>query len=195
MKKLYFYATLALMLIFTTIIFSCNEEETMEVPTTSNSMEEIRTIAVNYLFLEGNSYKLHLSEKEAVELGISTTQYQQYVMEIDHLNEKVAEALAHVDSTHQVILTDPQQIKSSIKRTKSMSEGGMNVQDLSGTKIITVTTGKTFHITVTAGKVDVIIGNNTHTIITGENQNFKITNNTITISGNNKAKGYFYLSD
>lgn len=194
MKKLYFYATLALMLIFTTIIFSCNEEETMEVPTTSNSMEEVRTIAINYLFLEGNSYKFRLSEKEAIELGISTTQYQQYVMEIDHLNEEVAEALAHVDSTHQVILTDPQQIKSSIKRTKSMSEGGMNVQDLSGTKTIAATMGKTFHITVTVGEVDVYINNKVYSISEGEHSDIPIAKaTTININGHNGAKGSYYL--
>lgn len=194
MKKLYFYATLTLVFIFSTIIFSCNEEETMEVSTTYSSMEEARTIAVNYLFLEENSYKLHLSEKEAVELGISAAQYQQYVMEIDHLNDEVAEALAHADSTHQVILTDPQQIKSSIKRTKSMSEGGMNVQDLSGTKTITNTMGKTIYITVATGKVDVIIENNTHTIYVGEYSEILIKTTTIKIHGDIGTKGSYYLN-
>lgn len=194
MKKLYFYATLTLVFIFSTIIFSCNEEETMEVSTTYSSMEEARTIAVNYLFLEENSYKLHLSEKEAVELGISAAQYQQYVMEIDHLNDEVAEALTHADSTHQVILTDPQQIKSSIKRTKSMSEGGMNVQDLSGTKTITNTMGKTFHITVTAGEVDIHINNKVYNISEGEHSDIPITKaTTINIYGHNGTIGNYYL--
>jgi hypothetical protein len=103
------------------VIVGCQKETDDEFDAIMYERQKVNEIAVSYLFLENNQYVLKLSREQAQSLGISQSDYERMLKEIEQTNTFIRESVAgNIDIT----LTDPQHIQISIIRLKNGVEDG-----------------------------------------------------------------------
>jgi hypothetical protein len=104
---------------------SCNNADDNLSVTTIDS-QKANIIASKYLELVGDQYRLNLSEKEAIALGISKFDYNRMWEEIRQANIFIESAKKTPNMS--ISLTNPQEIKSERIRLKDGNEIGNGMQ-------------------------------------------------------------------
>lgn len=79
---------------------------------------EASLLAVEYLSLDNNRYSLNLSEKAALEIGISKQNYYRMLDEVESANRQIQEWLK--DPNANFTLTDPRNIEVQINDPQSV---------------------------------------------------------------------------
>ena len=127
MEKSYFkieniFIGLVLIITFGIVMLGCQEED---LATTMADRQEKDEIASKYFELRNNQYMLNLSEREAISLGISKSDYNNMCEEISKANAFITEK---INDGIEIILADPQkkQIDRSIVRLKVENEEEKN---------------------------------------------------------------------
>ena len=109
---------------------SCSQENDLLSSTTVDS-QKANAIASDYVILQGNQYKLNLSEDKALSLGISKADYDRMLTEIQKTNDFI---IKQQSEGFDVDINDPKFINKNVTnvRLKSDTEqygGFFNIPD------------------------------------------------------------------